>query len=79
MRRIVLVVQITAVILVSGQASFGQGFQGGLRGAVQDAGGGVPGAAVTLTNENTNLARADGHQRRRGNTPLPPSSPASTA
>ena len=57
MRRIALVVGVAAIVLGCGQASFGQGFQGGLRGAIRDAGGGVPGAAITLTNENTNLAR----------------------
>ena len=58
MRRIALVVGVAAVVLACGQASFGQGFQGGLRGAIRDAGGGVPGAAITLTNENTSLTRA---------------------
>src|SRR5438094_7300654 len=38
-------------------AVFGQGFQGGLRGAVKDAGGVVPGVEVTLTNEKTNISR----------------------
>src|SRR5437867_3643210 len=38
--------------------SFGQGFQGGLRGAVRDAGGAlVPGVEVMLTNEATSLSR----------------------
>jgi hypothetical protein len=37
----------------------GQGFQGGLRGAVTDSAGAVvPGAAVTITNEGTNATRA---------------------
>src|SRR2546430_11196310 len=36
----------------------GQGFQGGLRGAVKDAGGVVPGVEVTLTNEATNIKRS---------------------
>jgi hypothetical protein len=34
-----------------------QGFQGGLRGAVRDPNGVVPGAEVTLTNEQTNAKR----------------------
>ena len=38
-------------------AAFGQGFQGGLRGALKDSGGVLPGAEVTLTNEQTNIAR----------------------
>src|SRR4030095_659109 len=37
---------------------FGQGFQGGLRGSVKDAGGVVPGVEVTLTNEQTNTSRS---------------------
>ena len=47
--------------LVSGATPnvvFGQGFQGGLRGAIKDAGGVVPGVEVTLTNEQTNLKRS---------------------
>jgi trimeric autotransporter adhesin len=36
---------------------FGQGFQGGLRGAVRDANGVIPGAEVVLLNEATNSAR----------------------
>src|SRR5947199_10046717 len=39
-------------------ASFGQGFQGGLRGSARDAGGAlVPGVEVVLTNEATSLSR----------------------
>src|SRR5499426_904423 len=38
--------------------AFGQGFQGGLRGAVRDPGGAlIPGVAVSLINEGTNVAR----------------------
>jgi hypothetical protein len=38
---------------------YGQNYQGGLRGAVKDAAGAVvPGVEVTLTNEETNTARA---------------------
>src|SRR5215813_9773854 len=36
----------------------GQGFQGGLRGSIKDAGGVIPGVEVTLTNEQTNLKRS---------------------
>jgi trimeric autotransporter adhesin len=35
-----------------------QGFQGGIRGAVHDPGGVIPGAEVTLTNEGTNASRS---------------------
>jgi hypothetical protein len=46
-------------ILVAAAVSFGQGFQGGLRGAVRDAAGAVvPGVEVVLTNEATNLTRS---------------------
>src|SRR2546426_4451550 len=46
------------VLLASSVHSFGQGFQGGLRGSVRDPGGAVvPGVEVTLTNEATNLSR----------------------
>lgn len=34
-----------------------QGFQGGLRGAVRDAGGVIPGVPITLTNEGTTISR----------------------
>ena len=46
------------VLFAISAASLGQGFQGGLRGAVRDAGSAlVPGVEVTLTNEATNLSR----------------------
>src|SRR5436853_6909738 len=46
------------ILLAASIASFGQGFQGGLRGSVRDAGGAVvPGVQVTLTNEATRLSR----------------------
>src|SRR5262249_331126 len=46
------------VLLTLSVASFGQGFQGGLRGSVRDTGGAVvPGVEVTLTNEATSLSR----------------------
>jgi hypothetical protein len=45
------------VVLTAGTV-FGQGFQGGLRGSLKDAGGVVPGVEVTLTNEQTNVKRS---------------------
>src|SRR6185436_16938655 len=39
-------------------AVFGQGFQGGIRGSIKDAGGVIPGVEVTLTNEQTNIKRS---------------------
>ena len=58
LRRIALAVEVSIFVLACAEAGAGQGFQGGLRGSIRDTGGGVPGAAVTLTNEDTNLARA---------------------
>lgn len=46
-----------ALVLAIGTGAAGQTFTGGLRGAVRDAGGVVPGAAVQLTNEATNQMR----------------------
>ena len=46
------------LVVATAGSAFGQGFQGGLRGAVKDAGGVVPGVEVTLTNESTNLSRS---------------------
>src|SRR5947208_13133324 len=45
-------------VLATASALFGQGFQGGLRGSIKDAGGVVPGVEVTLTNERTNISRS---------------------
>src|SRR5256886_12157813 len=46
------------VLLAASVHSFGQGFQGGLRGSARDPGGAVvPGVQVTLTNEATSLSR----------------------
>src|SRR2546422_9720648 len=46
------------VLLAVAINSFGQGFQGGLRGAVRDAAGAVvPGVEVMLTNEATSFSR----------------------
>src|SRR4051812_7533052 len=48
-----------ALLVVAAAGSvFGQGFQGGLRGSVKDAGGVIPGVEVTLTNEQTNIKRS---------------------
>src|SRR2546425_4075586 len=46
------------VLLAASLNSFGQGFQGGLRGSVGDASGALlPGVEVVLTNEATSLSR----------------------
>ena len=44
--------------VVTSGTVFGQGFQGGLRGAIKDAGGVIPGVEVSLTNERTNISRS---------------------
>jgi hypothetical protein len=50
---------LAAILVVSYTSSaFGQGFQGGLRGSIKDAGGVIPGVEVTLTNEQTNIKRS---------------------
>src|SRR5216683_2770043 len=50
---------LAATLMVSLATNvFGQGFQGGLRGSIKDAGGVIPGVEVTLTNEQTNLKRS---------------------
>jgi hypothetical protein len=46
------------LVVVTAGSLFGQGFQGGLRGSLKDAGGVVPGVEVTLTNEQTNVKRS---------------------
>src|SRR5262249_51103401 len=47
-----------ALLACAGVTAAGaQQFTGGVRGAVRDANGVIPGVAVTLTNEATNIAR----------------------
>lgn len=46
------------LVVASAGAVLGQGFQGGLRGSIKDAGGVIPGVEVTLTNEQTNIKRS---------------------
>ena len=47
-----------SILILAGAASAGaQQFTGGVRGAVRDANGVIPGVAVTLTNEATNISR----------------------
>ena len=58
MRRLALVVCFVAIFLAVGGDGYGQGFQGGVRGAIRDNGGAVPGAAVSLTNEDTGQSRS---------------------
>jgi hypothetical protein len=47
-----------SILMLAGATSVGaQQFTGGMRGAVRDANGVIPGVAVTLTNEATNISR----------------------
>ncbi len=58
MRRLLLGL-LAAVLFVGGTAPlYAQGFQGGIRGAVKDSGGIIPGVEVTLTNESTSVTRS---------------------
>ncbi len=47
---------VLALLVAAGDAG-SQSFQGGIRGQVKDAGGVLPGAEVTLTNEGTSASR----------------------
>src|SRR5437870_879458 len=55
--RVALVLGAFLVAAAATRAA-GQGFQGGLRGAVKDPNGVVPGVEVTLTNEATTIKRS---------------------
>jgi hypothetical protein len=48
---------LVGTCLWSGAPAFAQSFQGGMRGAVKDAQGVIPGVTVTLTNEATGVIR----------------------
>src|SRR4051812_11739015 len=52
------------LVVVTAGSVFGQGFQGGIRGSLKDAGGVVPGVEVTLTNEQTNVKRSTSTNER---------------
>src|SRR5262245_61376972 len=47
-----------SIVLTAASDLRGQSFQGGLRGAVRDPNGVIPGVSVTLTNEGTNVSRS---------------------
>src|SRR4051794_25936642 len=55
-RLVRVLVAIIAITLATASVS-AQQFTGGVRGAVRDANGVIPGVAVTLTNEATNISR----------------------
>jgi hypothetical protein len=46
------------VLFVAAGEAWAQSFQGGVRGAVRDSGGVIPGVEVVLTNENTGVSRS---------------------
>jgi trimeric autotransporter adhesin len=52
------------VTFASASALLAQGFQGGLRGSIKDAGGVIPGVEVTLTSEATNISRTTSTNER---------------
>ena len=53
-----LTVAVCTLLVLAGAVSVrAQQFTGGVRGAVRDANGVIPGVAVTLTNEATNISR----------------------
>jgi hypothetical protein len=58
MKATIRVVTCLITLFIASHQAFGQGFQGGIRGAVKDPGGVIPGAEVTLTNEGTNISRS---------------------
>src|SRR5260370_33023286 len=49
---------VLSFTLAGPRAAAAQGYQGGIRGDVKDAGGAVPAADVTLTNEGTSVSRS---------------------
>ncbi len=57
MKSATLSVMCALVVLTSAPLALAQQFTGGVRGAVRDANGVVPGVTVTLTNEATNISR----------------------
>ncbi|MEW6321100.1 MAG: TonB-dependent receptor [Acidobacteriota bacterium] len=57
MRRPFRSLLVAVVVLAAATSAFAQTFTGGLRGAVRDAGGVVPGVTVQLVNEATNQTR----------------------
>ena len=57
MRTAATLVMCGLLLLAGAFDASGQSFQGGIRGAVRDANGVIPGAEITLTNQDTNVAR----------------------
>jgi trimeric autotransporter adhesin len=57
MRATIRVLACLLVLFVAANEAWAQSFTGGVRGAVKDPGGVIPGAEVTLINENTSVSR----------------------
>ena len=51
------VVAVVGAVLPWAAGAYAQSYQGGIRGAVKDAQGVIPGAIVTLTNDGTGVIR----------------------
>src|ERR1700682_5692551 len=45
------------LVMIAAPLALAQQFTGGVRGAIRDANGVIPGVTVTLTNEATNISR----------------------
>src|SRR5215471_8618708 len=58
MRRVASTVLCGLLVLAGAGTASAQQFTGGLRGAVRDANGVIPGVTVTMTNEATNVSRS---------------------
>lgn len=58
MRRLIFALAAVVILLGSATQIFAQGFQGGIRGAIKDSGGVIPGVDVTLTNDQTGVTRS---------------------
>src|SRR5688572_22724160 len=57
MRRFICGALSTLLLVAGARGAGAQQFTGGVRGAVRDANGVIPGVTVTLTNEATNISR----------------------
>ena len=57
MRRLVCTVLCLLLVTAAAASVGAQQFTGGVRGAIRDANGVIPGVTVTLTNQATNVSR----------------------
>jgi uncharacterized protein YfaS (alpha-2-macroglobulin family) len=77
MRATIRVLACLLVLFVAANDAWTQSFTGGVRGAVKDPGGVIPGAEVTLINENTSVSRT-ATTNERGEYNFPTSLPVHT-